>query len=142
MLLVLVLLGPALIVAGKAAWEAEACPAFERKKYDYVAKVHVEGDLYALEHVRGFTDFKNCFQVRDRVTEERVRYEIEKGAYEVRVIGSDFDDRYLLTPRENVTEWYDARRIHEFQFIGVSGGAEPGTNLLPEPRATELTLVD
>lgn len=72
----------------------------------------------------GFTDFRFCFELRDRVLEERIRWESRGGAYELRVAGASFDDVHTLRPGQNQTRWYEHASIDLIQAVGVSHDAQ------------------
>lgn len=111
----------ALLAAAPTAWaDHSGCPLFERLHYDYTWSYRVASDLFVTEHVVGFTDFRECNQVRDRVVTEEMRFESRGGAYLVHLVGEGGDEWHSLRPGANATAWYDRDDVVLAQFVGVS----------------------
>lgn len=130
-------------MAGKARWlwaiataavlvpsvfvaaDHSGCPLFERLRYDYFVEFNHGGDLFSLVHVAGFTDFRQCYEIRDRVTREEIRFESRGGEYAVRVMGADFDHLHVLRAGQNATGWYERDVVELMQVVGVASDLTP-----------------
>lgn len=116
---VALLLAPALLLL-PAAQADHTCPLFERKRYDIYVTIPLGGDLVAVEHLVGFTDFRECYEIRNRITKDDVRFETRGGAYVVRVYGDGIDAAHVLREGARESPWYDLRDIQVIQLAGVA----------------------
>ncbi|HUR68529.1 MAG TPA: hypothetical protein VM370_04725 [Candidatus Thermoplasmatota archaeon] len=122
----LVLAAGALLPAvGLVAADHDDCPPFERMRYDYTVEFHHGGDLFSEVHMVGFQDFRFCYEIRERVLREDIRWESHGGAYEMRIVGDGFEDKMLLHEGANVTRWYVHHDIAYIQVAGLAGDARP-----------------
>lgn len=96
------------------------CPPFERLRYDFYLESHHGGDLYSVLHVVGFTIFRFCYEARDQVIEEEIRWEARGGEYVLRVLGRDGEDTHVLRSGQNATAWYERADIERIQIVGLS----------------------
>ena len=96
------------------------CPPFERLRYDYFLESRYGGDLYSVLHVSGYTIFRFCFEARDHVITEEIRWEARGGEYVLRVLGPETEDTHLLRPGQNATRWYDHADVESVQIAGLS----------------------
>ena len=137
---VAVMMVPVLFVAHGALAD-HGCPYQERKRYDFTLESRLGGDLFAVQHVVGFADFKECHELRNRILKDEVRFEARGGTYELRLMGDGFDDLYTLRGASNATPWYDLRTIERIQFAGIAADGsvvlEPGLGAVP-PATTGL----
>ena len=114
-----------LVPLATVAADHGGCPPFERLRYDYFVEFNHGGDLFSTVHVVGFTDFRFCYEMRDRVTREDIRWEARGGEYVLRIVGDGFDDVHALRHGANTTAWYDHAAIDMIQVVGVSTMLEP-----------------
>lgn len=123
---------------GVATADHVDCPPFERLRYDYTVEFHHGGDLFSEVRMVGFTDFRFCYELRDRVLEETIRWEARGGAYELRIVGEESDEIWTLRGDVNQTRWYDHAEIRLIQAVGLSHDAQP--TLIPgeSPPAASL----
>lgn len=125
---------------GFAAADHSGCPPFERLRYDYFVEFNHGGDLYSTVHVVGFTDFRMCYEIRDRVTREEIRFESRGGEYTVRVTGEGIDNLHVLREGQNVTGWYEHGAIDAIQVIGVASDLTPTLIAGESPPALRVPL--
>lgn len=118
-----------------ASADHSGCPPFERLRYDYAVEFNHGGDLFSTVRVVGFTDFRFCFAVRDRVLEEDIRFDVRGGEYVLRVIGDDFEETHVLRAGANATRWYAHATVIGIQVAGLSGEGEPTLIPAEEPPA-------
>lgn len=110
---------------GYAGADHGGCPPFERLRYDYTVEFHHGGDLYSTVHVVGYTVFRFCFEARDQVTDEEIRWESRGGEYILRLQGEEIDETHVLREGQNATAWYDHGAIDTVQIVGLSAKAQP-----------------
>lgn len=128
-------------VVGVVGADHSGCPPFERLRYDYFVEFNHGGDLFSRVHVVGFTDFRFCYELRDRVIEEKIRFEARGGEYVLRVVGDGFDDRHVLRAGANATGWYEHAAVDLIQIAGLSAAFEPTVVAGETPPAAQPTLL-
>lgn len=133
------LLVPLGVGTGLADHQGDTCPPFERLRYDYLVEFNHGGDLFSTVHVVGFTDFRFCLQMRERVLSEEIRFEARGGAYELRLAGEGFDDLFLLRGANNATGWYEHAGIDLVQAIGISDDLRP--TIIPGEEPPSLVVL-
>lgn len=101
-----------------------SCPAWERKRYDFRLEFRLAGDLFAVERLVGFADFRECYELRNHVSRDDVKFEARGGAYALRVVSDLYDEKHVLRGAANATRWYDLAGIDLIQHGGVSQSGE------------------
>lgn len=101
------------------------CPLFERLRYDFTVDYQIGGDLVAVEHVVGFTDFRECYELRDRVTTDEIRFEARGGRYDLHLEGEGIDEWLWLEQPANSTPWYPVGSVALTQYVGLSHDLQP-----------------
>lgn len=119
------LVGALALTAGYAGADHTGCPPFERLRYDYTVEFNHGGDLYSTVHVIGFTVFRFCFEARDQVTTEEIRWDARGGEYVLHLEGKDIDQTHILRAGQNATAWYEHAAIDSVQILGLSARAQP-----------------
>lgn len=121
----LLVVGAFALAGSYASADHRGCPPFERLRYDYFVESHHGGDLYSTLHVVGFTIFRFCYEARDQVTLEEVRWDARGGEYVLRLTGEGVDDTHVLRAGRNATGWYEHGAIQSMQILGISARGEP-----------------
>lgn len=134
------LLVPALAAAPYALGDHAGCPLFERQRFDFTTEMNLGAALFAVEHVAGFTDYRECQQLRQQVTTEEVRFESRGGAYVVHVVGERFEDTQTLHTLRTSTGWYDVADVRDVAYVGADEQGRvalrpPADDVPPPPRA-------